>query len=183
MGGDLIVMGRSEITEVHAGIGGGSSTMPQKANPVAAETLMALARVSFGHAGTMQNCLLHGEERDGTVWPLEWTALPGAVIATGAALAHGIDLARSIKADPARMAANLPPAALAEAAAFALAEHMPLGDAQALVKEASREDGSLFDALRAKTDVAIDWQALANPTAHIGDAAALVARTVAAARA
>ncbi|MDT8343368.1 MAG: lyase family protein, partial [Thermohalobaculum sp.] len=54
IGADLIVMGRSEIAEMAAGEGGGSSTMPQKANPVLAETLVTLARLAAAQAGLMQ---------------------------------------------------------------------------------------------------------------------------------
>lgn len=42
IGVDLILLGQSEVAEIAAGSGGGSSTMPQKSNPAVAE---ALARI------------------------------------------------------------------------------------------------------------------------------------------
>ncbi|MGP9789747.1 lyase family protein [Roseinatronobacter sp. NSM] len=136
---DLVTLGRSEIAEARAGTGGGSSTMPQKSNPVGAEAIITLA----GWTACLQPALTGAasplEERDGAAWALEWLALPQMGVATAAALRHALDLITSLTADPARMAAQLDAghgAALAEAASFALAAHMPRPDAQNLVKDA-----------------------------------------------
>ncbi|GMG83096.1 lyase family protein [Paralimibaculum aggregatum] len=154
IGADLMLMGRSEIGEMTAGEGGGSSTMPQKANPVLAETLVALGRQNAGAAATMAGALLHTEERDAAAWSLEWPVLPQMLLATGAGLLHAGDLAGSLAPRPARMAAMLEAgggAARAEALAFALAREMPLGEAQGLLKQAARalaaEGGRLADHL------------------------------------
>ena len=137
--GDLILMGRSEIGEARAGAGGGSSTMPQKSNPVAAETIGALARLVACLTAPVHLAALHAEERDGTAWSLEWLALPQIVVATAAALRHAQGLAEALTPDAERMQAIVEAGggvALAEAASFVLAAHMPRADAQALVKEA-----------------------------------------------
>lgn len=144
MGADLAILARSEIGEVHAGVAGGSSTMPQKANPVGAEALVTLARSTGGHLATLTEALIHPEERDGVSWALEWIALPPLLTATGAGLRHALELADSLRPDPEVMARNMRIGGgtiHAEALAFALAAHMPLDEAQALVKAAAQEPG------------------------------------------
>ena len=142
MAGDLILMGRSESGEARAGAGGGSSTMPQKSNPVGAEAIGALARLVAALTAPMHLAALHAEERDGTAWTLEWLVLPQILVATAAALRHAQGLAETLAPDPDRMRAVLDldgGAALAEAASFQIAAHMPRAEAQALVKRAVAE--------------------------------------------
>jgi 3-carboxy-cis,cis-muconate cycloisomerase len=142
MAGDLVLMGRSEAGEARAGTGGGSSTMPQKSNPVAAETILALARYASCLVPAVQQAGIHVEERDGAAWSLEWLALPQIVVATAAALRHANGLASTLVPDERRMRAALEldgGAALAELASFALAAHMPRAEAQDLVKRAAAE--------------------------------------------
>jgi len=186
MGGDLILMGRSEIGEARAGEGGGSSTMPQKSNPVGPEALVALARFNAGQTSVAHQALLHAEERDATAWSLEWMALPQMAVAVGAALRHAEALAATLQPDAARMRANLDlggGGAMAEAASFALAAHMPRPEAQALLKRASRsaaERGiTLAEALPALTSAAIDWPAVLDPASATGEAAGMAAAAVA----
>jgi 3-carboxy-cis,cis-muconate cycloisomerase len=168
--GDLMLMGRSEIQEARAGTGGGSSTMPQKSNPVSAEAIGTLARYAAGLMAPAHFAASHLEERDGVSWPLEWLVLPQIVVAAAAALRHSQDLAGSLTANVDRMRANLDlggGAAMAEAASFALAAHMPRADAQALMKrvaqEAARTGERLEDVLARESDVAIDWSKALDP--------------------
>ena len=72
-----------------AGAGGGSSTMPNKANPVAADALVALARLNAHAVGALYEAMVTTQERDGAAWALEWFALPQMCAATGAATRHG----------------------------------------------------------------------------------------------
>ncbi len=179
MGGDLILMGRSENAEMRAGQGGGSSTMPHKSNPVAAEAVVALARFNAGQVGTAHQALLHAEERDGAAWGLEWLILPQMAVATGAALGHALDLARSIEPDAARMRAALDDGAMAEAAAFALAAHRPLAGAQSHVRRAIRDGTPLADALREAGFDEAEIAAALDPARSLEMAAPLIARVVA----
>ncbi len=182
MAGDLILTGRSESGELRAGEGGGSSTMPQKANPVAAETIVSLARYNAGQVGIAHQAMMHAEERDCGAWALEWMTLPSMIVATGAALCHANGLGQSLDPDPSRMRAMMDDAVMAEAAAFALAGHMALGDAQALVKRAAQEKGPLFDRLASLTDAPVNFDALRDPTNALGNAEELVQRVVVEAR-
>lgn len=86
IGQDVALMAQDEIGEVRLKSGGGSSAMPHKVNPVAAETLVALARFNAGMLGTMHQALVHEQERSGAAWTLEWMCLPQMAVATAAGL-------------------------------------------------------------------------------------------------
>ncbi len=157
--------------------------MPQKANPIAAETLVALARLNAGLIGNIHQAALQEHERGGPGWQLEWLTLPRMAGACGAALRHAARLAGDLAVDPERMRANLDSSnglIMAEAASFALAEHMPRPEAQALVKqacgEAARTGRNLFEVLKDKTDAPVDWQSVSDPANYLGEADALIRR-------
>ncbi len=184
MGEDIVLLGQSEVGEVGGG-GGGSSTMPNKSNPIAAETLVALARFNAGMVGTLHQSLIQRHERDGAAWPLTWLALPPMLMATAGALAHAAKLSVALEPDAARMAENLEAShglVLAEAATFLLAAHMPRPQAQELVaaccKEATASGRHLFDILAGRADAPIDWRAEKDPARHVGAAEALVKRLI-----
>ncbi|SHM52871.1 3-carboxy-cis,cis-muconate cycloisomerase [Paracoccus solventivorans] len=139
MGLDLIQLGQSEIAEVSAGDAGGSSTMPQKQNPVAAEALVTLARLNAGDLAGMHQALLHAQERDGSALGLEWTLLPAMLERTAAALRIGCALAATLAPRPDRIAASFAAdrgRMAAEAAGFLLARTMPRERALAIVAQA-----------------------------------------------
>jgi 3-carboxy-cis,cis-muconate cycloisomerase len=185
IGADLVLLAQSEVREILPGSGGGSSTMPQKANPVGAEALVSLARFNAGLVSSLHHALGATHERDGAAWQTEWLALPQMVVATGAALLRAGAVLDDLVIDSARMRANLDAAnglVLAEAAAFALAQHMPRAEAQALVKDACRavtESGRhLTDVLAEKTDASVDWDSLRDPATYLGAAGALLSRAL-----
>ncbi len=141
IGEDLVLLAQSEIGEVRpqggpgggGGGGGGSSTLPQKTNPVAAEALVTLARFNAGLLAPPTEALVQAQERGGAAWSLEWLTLPQMAAATGAALRLGGQALDGLVVDAARMAANLEASQgliLAEAASFALAEHLPRPEAR-----------------------------------------------------
>lgn len=188
-GQDIVMMAQSEVGEVRTGEGGGSSTLPNKHNPVSAEMLISLARFNAGLVSNLHHAAIHTHERDGAAWTLEWLSLPQMVVATAAALRQACVLAETLEIDPARMRANLDRAdglLLAEAASFTLAAHMPLPDARALVKlacqQAAREERHLADVLAEKAGADINWTTLRDPAAHLGVADALIDRALKAAR-
>ena len=134
--GEILLLAQTEVGEGKLRGAGGSSAMPQKANPVLAEAVLALARRNAGLVGGVHQAALHMHERDGTAWNLEWLTLPDMIRTTGAGLHHAEVMVQNLDVYADRMAANLSPATLAEAAVYALAEHMPKSEAQALVKAA-----------------------------------------------
>lgn len=190
LGTDVLLMAQGEVGELREASGGGSSTLPQKANPIRAEALVTLARRAGVELGAMAGTPIAAHERDGTTWQGEWLSLPGLASTTAAALDHALTLARTLLVDPARMRANLDAThglVLAEAAGLALARHLPLAEAQALVKDACRDAPSegrhLVEVLRERTALAIDWRVLADPTNHLGAAVSFQSRALAFARA
>lgn len=181
LGQDITLLAQTGIEELRVG-GGGSSTMPQKDNPVGAELLVALARHNAALLGEMHQALIHGQERDGAAWSGEWLALPQMLAGAGAALSRAGGLIDMLSVDAGRMAGNLAAMnglACAEAATFALARRMPRREAEALVRTAVErtraEGGHLLDHLAAATDTDVDWEGLKSPAAQIETAAAILA--------
>lgn len=84
-GQDIALMAEVGGEIVLAG-GGGSSAMPHKQNPVAAELLVTLARFNAAQISAIHHSLVHEQERSGSAWVLEWLVLPPMVSATGVAL-------------------------------------------------------------------------------------------------
>jgi 3-carboxy-cis,cis-muconate cycloisomerase len=90
----LLAQGGDEI--ILAG-GGASSAMVHKQNPVAAETLVALARFNATQLAGIHQSLVHEQERSGAAWTLEWLILPQMVMATAASLRLAIELTGNIR--------------------------------------------------------------------------------------
>lgn len=189
MAGDVLLMAQSEIAELRPAAGGGSSTMPQKANPIAGEVLVTLAAFNAGQLGSMHGALAQEHERGGAAWTLEWLVLPQMVMATGAGLAKAGELMEGLMIDAARMRANVEATnglMMAEAATFALAKHMPRGEAEKLVGEACKlvtPTRHLADALagltKAPFDAPLDLGALRDPASYLGAADAFIDRALA----
>jgi 3-carboxy-cis,cis-muconate cycloisomerase len=89
IGADVTIMAQNEVGAAALAGGGGSSSMAHKANPVNAEVLVTLARHNAGLVGTLQQAMVHENERSGAAWTLEWLTLPPILITTGASLRIG----------------------------------------------------------------------------------------------
>ncbi|EKF20737.1 3-carboxy-cis,cis-muconate cycloisomerase [Nitratireductor pacificus] len=100
MGQDIALAAQSEMGEIALSDGGGSSAMPHKKNPVAAETLVALARFNATLLSGMHHGLVHENERSGAAWTLEWMLLPQMVVATGTALLRAAELTGAVTFQP-----------------------------------------------------------------------------------
>lgn len=137
LGEDLILLTQTGLSEVRITGAGGSSTMPQKQNPVGPSVLVALARQVTGLAPVLTGAGMHRQMRDGAAWFTEWLTLPQMCMSTGRALALAGDLAGRIAPDPQAMTRVLEADAgtiHAEALTFALAETLPRPEAEAAVK-------------------------------------------------
>lgn len=142
MGEDLLLLTQSGISEVGISGAGGSSTMPQKQNPVGPAVLVALARHTAGLAATIQGAAMPRQQRDGAAWFTEWLALPQLCILTGRALTLAQDLSQRLAPDPQAMARGLATDGNlihAETLTFALAKAMPRPEAAAAVKSLAAE--------------------------------------------
>src|SRR5690606_28895545 len=75
MAQDIILMTQSEVDEARESDDpeqGGSSTMPQKRNPVHSEIIIAAARTNAAHLSAMHQALIQEHERATGSWQIEW---------------------------------------------------------------------------------------------------------------
>ncbi|MCY7419649.1 MAG: 3-carboxy-cis,cis-muconate cycloisomerase [Chloroflexi bacterium] len=192
---EVIALSRSEVDELREVGGhhrGASSTMPQKANPISSETTVGFSMIAAAQVPVMLAAMQPRHERAAGEWQAEWDALPVVSTAAAGAVANALEVARGIRVDPARMAANLGldgGMIMAEAAMMALAPIVGRGPAHDLVYVAcslAREEGrTLIDALQATLDPGLVSRLppmgdLLAPSAYLGEAVAIADRGVAA---
>ena len=140
LGKDLLILTQSGLAQVHLTGSGGSSTMPQKCNPIGPSVLVALARHGIGLAASLQGAALHRHQRDGASWFTECLPLPA--LCTSLALTLSLDIVDGIMPDHAAMAHRMNDSnglIHAEALAFVLAQQMPRPEAQARIKALCQE--------------------------------------------
>ncbi|WP_298822668.1 lyase family protein [uncultured Roseibium sp.] len=170
MAQDLTLLGRSDIGEVTSGAGGGSSTMPQKSNPVQAETIQVLHQMSITAEHGLLIAANPAEERDGAKWPLEWHCLPQLFLCTGRSLQHAQALAESLTPRPDGLSGTIDanPAIMAEAASFALAKAgVSRVAAKEIVAAASTDTRPFNEALSSRSPVEINWSEILDPSSAI----------------
>ncbi|MAY33929.1 MAG: 3-carboxy-cis,cis-muconate cycloisomerase [Rhodovulum sp.] len=179
MAEDLHLMSLSGISEIRLASAGGSSTMPQKNNPVQPGITMAIAGMLNGLNTTLQSTLSHQYQRDGASWLMEWMTLPQMVMGTARALSVATELAKSVAPNidgMARMVQDPLDLIYAETISFALADLMPRPEAQAATKDmcktAVADNIPLRDLAAAKWPD-IDWAALCQPQNNLGEAVTL----------
>jgi 3-carboxy-cis,cis-muconate cycloisomerase len=161
---DVSLLMQTEVGEVSepAGEGrGGSSTMPQKRNPVLSAQILAAANLAPGLVSSLLSGLVHEHERGTGGWQASWHALPQLLLIASGAFARTAEIATELEVDKARMRANLEISKgmiMAEAVQFALAEKLGKSQAHDLVAQASRQaltSGKHFkDTLRNISEVA-----------------------------
>lgn len=138
LGAQLDVLASSSVGEVRLATSGGSSTMPNKGNPVGAALLQTLARHGAGLNQTLQTAALHRDQRDGSAWMLEWLTLPQLCGALGQALCVAGTLLTNLKINVDGMAQDIDDGReliFAEALTFELSKTMPRPEAAQRVKE------------------------------------------------
>jgi 3-carboxy-cis,cis-muconate cycloisomerase len=107
---DIALLMQAEIGEVaepHQEGRGGSSTMPQKRNPIACEFVLACARNVRQLVPVMLDAMVQDHERATGPWHAEWIALPQAFALTAGALHHARTMLEGLVVDPGRMRRNL----------------------------------------------------------------------------
>ncbi|MFC0862529.1 3-carboxy-cis,cis-muconate cycloisomerase [Sphaerimonospora cavernae] len=104
---DVLVLSRTEIGEVSENIGGGSSAMPQKANPVASALIASAARQVPALAAVLYGSLAAEDERPPGAWHAEWQPMREALRLVGGSAATAAELAEGLRAHPRRMGDNL----------------------------------------------------------------------------
>ncbi|MEP9362688.1 lyase family protein [Nocardioides sp. CN2-186] len=139
---DVLTMSRPEIGELAEGSGGGSSTMPNKANPVLSVLVRRAALTTPQLAATLHVAAASQvDDRADGGWHAEWATLRDLVRRTLVAASQTADLVADLRVDAERMASTLAAAGdavLAEQRSMAAAAgHDPapsyLGDSAAYV--------------------------------------------------
>jgi len=188
MGQDIVLLAQTEVGEVRESADltrGGSSTMPQKSNPMVSELLIAAHRTNAALLSAMHQALVQEHERATHGWQVEWLSLPQMVALTGAALNKALFLSRNLVVNRERMQENVTAShglMLAEAINFALAGHMSRAEAKQLIKQAGQEalaqNRHLVDVMQEKNCAPIDWQALKNEPAYLGSTQTFIDRVL-----
>lgn len=105
---DVVTLGRPEIGELAEGAGGGSSTMPGKANPVLSVLVRRAALTTPQLAATLHLAAASQvDDRADGGWHAEWAALRDLVRRTLVAVSQTDDLLAGLVVHPDRMAATL----------------------------------------------------------------------------
>ena len=174
----------AELSEPLGSASVGSSTMPQKRNPMTSEYLVATARLLRGAVSVLLDAPAHAGERDMGAWAAEWIAVPQALILAGGVVEKVAGILEGLVVDGGRMRSNLDltrGAILSEAVMMELARSVGHERAHALVTAVSRgmgaEGGTLAAALVEDDEVSAhlsseDVERLADPSGYLGLASA-----------
>ena len=105
---DVLVLGRPEIGELSEAVGGGSSSMPHKANPVLSVLVRRAALTTPQLAATLHLAAADQvDERADGAWHAEWDTLRLLARRTAVAASQTAELLEGLRVHPDRMAANL----------------------------------------------------------------------------
>lgn len=185
---DIVLLAQTEVAELSDSVPGrgGSSTLPQKRNPVAAIEARACAAQAPGLVATLLAVAGSGEhERAAGAWHAEWRPLTELCRAVGSAAAWLRDALEHVTVDPDRMRAAVDAAGgrlLAERVVLALSPRLGRSAAEhevaAVLAEEARSGvpfGQLLttrDAVRAALPEAelAQLPALLDPATYLGSA-------------
>ncbi len=170
----------AEASEPASELSVGSSTMPQKRNPMVCEYVIASARLLRGPLTVLEGSAAHANERDMGAWAPEWIAVPEALILTAGLLDKLAGVLEGLEVDAERMRTNLDltgGAIMAEAVMMALARTMGHERAHSAVSAASRRAvetrSDLHAALLADTELTASLEPheldeLLDPSRYLG---------------
>ena len=151
---DIVLMSQTEVGEVseRAAEGkGGSSTLPQKRNPVESVAILAAARGVNAQVGLLQQAMVQEHERAAGAWQAEWPALSETFRLAGGAVSRLADVLSNLHVDAARMRRNLDATGglvMAESVVTALSQKIGAVEARRLVErlvKAGGPSGKSFD--------------------------------------
>jgi 3-carboxy-cis,cis-muconate cycloisomerase len=180
-----------EVAEPYQEGRGGSSTMPQKRNPIACEFILACAKNVRELVPVMLDAMVQDHERATGPWHAEWIALPQAFALSAGALHHARTMLEGLVVDPERMRRNLDTTRgmiSAEAVMMALAPQVGREEAHHLVavacQRALANDRHLLEELQADAAITAHLPPqrlvdLLDPRNYTGLAGAFVDRVLA----
>lgn len=165
---EMIDLSRTEVGEVAEADGlyrGASSTMPQKANPIAGEFTVGFGVMAQASATAMLRAMEAGHERSAGEWQVEWQALPAACTAAASALRCAGEIVEGLRVFPERMQANLEADGgriMAEAYMITLAFELGRDHAHELLYRTVRESRDAGQPLLASLKASLSPQVWAN---------------------
>lgn len=145
LAGEVILLQKTEVAELaegHEAENVGSSTMPQKRNPMTAESVVAAAMLVRRNAVIALEGMTGQHERDMGRWQAEWAWLPELCSNADAALVQTIALVSGLTIDRERMRANVQLSGgliLAESAMMRIAEQLGRQTAHEIMHELAME--------------------------------------------
>lgn len=110
MARDISLLMQSEVAEVSEPGGdgrGGSSTMPNKRNPIACSLTLAAAHRVPGLVASFLSAMVQEHERAAGGWQAEWPIVASVVQSTGVAVASMAETAEGLSVDIEKMRANI----------------------------------------------------------------------------
>lgn len=179
-----------EVTESGEGRHGGSSTMPQKHNPVGSVLTRACAREAQAYAEVLTRSMAQEHERAAGAWHAEWQSLTGALAFTGGAAAWLCDVMNGLEVHPEHMRHNLDAThglVMAERITLLLSERMGRDEAHGLVRSlswlATGENRTLRESLLADGDVrrhvsVEEIESAMEPATYLGSTHAFIDRAL-----
>jgi 3-carboxy-cis,cis-muconate cycloisomerase len=191
---DVMLLMQSEVGEAfepHQSGRGGSSTMPQKRNPIACEYIIAASRGVHALVPQMLAAMAQDHERATGPWQSEWLALPQIFLLTAGAIEQAAALAEGLTVDAAEMRRDLDRhqgLIMAEAVMMALAEKIGRDAAHHVVQlacdRAIDEKRALSEVLAEDAAVKphFDRAAIArllDPARYLGECDAVIDRVLA----
>jgi 3-carboxy-cis,cis-muconate cycloisomerase len=189
MARDIALMTQSEVAEVaepSAPGRGGSSSMPQKRNPVGCATVLAAATRVPALVSVLLSAMPQEHERGLGGWQAEWETVPEIFLLTSGALSQMRHLIGGLRVDAERMRTNLDATRgliYAESVSTALARVIGHAAAHKQVERACRhafeQNRPLNEVVLGDTDItahlsSAELSSLFDPRPHVRAAARLV---------
>ncbi|MGR5108251.1 class-II fumarase/aspartase family protein [Vibrio jasicida] len=187
---DTETMGRASIGEVREGeAGGGSSTMPHKANPRAANMIQTLSRMGWMYASGAPNLMDQQDVRSASMRVLNWSLVPEASLALSTSLERADRLIANLIVHESKMLENFSASRnfiMSEAVMMKVAEKVGRGDGYNKVKVAianAPDQGELAIILKRDQGVSAilssdEIDAACNPKYYLGCNEALIDETI-----
>lgn len=170
---------------------GGSSTMPQKRNPISCELILGAGKVIRQHGAVVMDAMAADFERATGPWHAEWIAVPEAFVLGAGVLAQANFMLAGLQVQPKRMRRNLEMTGgliVSEAVMMGLAPTLGRNTAHDVVYDACRmanEQGlSLLEALRRSPEIQgklpdAELQRLCDPVNYLGQSREMLDRFLA----
>lgn len=180
---EIILLQKTEVAELEEPFATGkvgSSTMPQKRNPMTCEAVFAASTILKAQAGLGLDAMLQEHERDMGLWQVEWEFLPEMFMLAGGILRHMKEVLGGLQVREENMARNLERSEgliMAEAVMGKIAGKLGRQEAHEIVYEVamrSFESGERFgetlknnEALKGVIEPS-EIDELLNPSAYVG---------------